>query len=98
MKGFIDFIKEQGIVGLAIGFILGGSVTAVVTSLVQDIINPIVGILLGSVGNFGDAVLIIAGAKIQYGHFIGVLINFVIIASIVFFIFKQLADKLDKKK
>ena len=97
MKGFIDFIKEQGIVGLAIGFILGGSVTAVVT-LVQDIINPIVGILLGSVGNFGDAVLIIAGAKIQYGHFIGVLINFVIIASIVFFIFKQLADKLDKKK
>ena len=44
----MTFIREQGVMGLAIGFILGGSVSKVVTSLVQDIINPFLGIILGS--------------------------------------------------
>jgi large conductance mechanosensitive channel len=43
MKGFLNFIREQGVVGLAVGFILGGSVSKVVTSLVTDIINPVLG-------------------------------------------------------
>jgi large-conductance mechanosensitive channel len=41
MKNFIDFIREQGIVGLAAGFILGGAVSKAVSALVTDVINPI---------------------------------------------------------
>ena len=41
MKGFLEFVREQGVVGLATGFILGGAVSKVVTSLVTDIINPV---------------------------------------------------------
>lgn len=44
MRGFINFIREQGIIGLAVGFLLGGSASRVVTSLVNDVINPLVGL------------------------------------------------------
>ena len=42
MKGFIAFIREQGVVGLAVGFILGGAIAKMVTSLVNDMINPLI--------------------------------------------------------
>lgn len=98
MKAFFEFIREQGVVGLAIGFILGGAVSKVVSSLVEDIINPFLGLILGAVGGLSNAVLRIGTAEIRYGHFIGVLIDFVVIAMVVFYIFKGLASKLDKKK
>ena len=44
MKGFIDFIREQGVIGLAIAVILGGAVNKLVASLVGDIIQPLIGI------------------------------------------------------
>ena len=40
MKGFLEFIRERGVLGLAIGFILGGSVTKVVSAFLADILNP----------------------------------------------------------
>jgi len=43
MKGFIEFVRDQGVVGLAVGFILGGAISKVVTSLVENIINPVGG-------------------------------------------------------
>jgi len=52
MSGFIDFIRKQGVIGLAVGFILGGAVSKVVTALVEDIINPIIGVALGRAGDF----------------------------------------------
>jgi len=55
MKDFIDFIRKQGVVGLAIGFILGGAVSNLVSALVQDVINPVIGIFLGPVGNLAYA-------------------------------------------
>ena len=45
MKSFMNFVREQGVVGLAVGIILGTAVTQLVTSLVQDIVNPFLGIL-----------------------------------------------------
>jgi len=44
MAQFVDFIRKQGVAGLAIGFILGGAVSKVVTALIEDIINPLVGL------------------------------------------------------
>lgn len=98
MKGFIDFIRKQGIIGLAIGFILGGAVSKVVTSLVQDIINPVVGLALGKLGDLSKAYIAIGSAKIMWGNFVSVLIDFTIVAAVVYFIFKSLGvEKLDKK-
>lgn len=100
MNKFIDFIREQGVIGLAIGFILGGAVTKVVTSLVEDIINPIISIIAGGkTESLATAVITIGESEIRYGQFIGVLINFVIIAAVVYYVFKGLGlDKIDKKK
>jgi large conductance mechanosensitive channel len=60
-SGFIDFIREQGVVGLAIGFILGGAVSKTVSSLVDNVINPLIGIALGKV-NLADRVLVVGSA------------------------------------
>lgn len=99
MKGFIDFIREQGVVGLAIGFILGGAVSKVVTALVEDIINPILGFVLGSAQGLETAAIQLGDTKILYGDLISVIIDFLIIACVVYFGFKMLGlEKLDKKK
>jgi large conductance mechanosensitive channel len=98
MSGFVSFIREQGVVGLAIGFILGGAVSKMVTSLVDNIINPLVGILLGKV-NLADRMLTVGAATLKYGAFISSLIDFIIIALVVYFGFKMLGlEKLDKPK
>jgi len=99
MKGFLNFIREQGVVGLAVGFILGGAVSKLVTAIVTDIINPIIGALLGSIDGLKTAFISIGSAKILYGDLLSVLIDFIIIASVVYFGVRGIGmDKLDKKK
>lgn len=98
MKGFIEFIRERGVAGFAVGFILGGAVTKVVSSLVTDIVNPSLGLVLSKTKSLESMYLQIAGAKIMWGHFISVLIDFLIIAFVVYFLFKGLGlEKIDKK-
>jgi len=99
MSGFIEFIRKQGVVGLAVGFILGGAVSKLVSALVQDIINPILGIFLGRVEGLENASLNIGSARILWGDFISVFVDFFVIALVVYFGVKLLRlDKLDKKK
>lgn len=99
MKGFMDFIREQGVVGLAVGFILGGAVSKVVSALVTDIINPIVGIALGAAGSLKEAYLALGPAKIMWGDFFNTTIDFLVIAFVVYYGVKGLKlDALDKKK
>jgi len=99
VKGFMEFIKEQGAVGLAVGFILGSAVAKLVASLVSDIINPILGIVLGAAEGLDTAYMSLGPARILYGHFIGALIDFLVIALVVYYGIKWLRlDKLDKKK
>ena len=99
MKGFMDFVREQGVVGLAVGFILGGAVSKVVTALVTDIINPLLGMALGAVGNFKTASFGIGSAQILYGDLISVLIDFLVVALVVYFGVKTIGlHKLDKPK
>lgn len=96
--GFFDFIREQGVVGLAVGFILGGSIRTVVDSIVNDLINPLLGLLLGKV-DFSQAVWQVGKAEVAWGNFVATLINFTIVALVVFFGVKGLRlEKLDKKK
>lgn len=99
MKGFLEFIREKGVVGLAVGFILGGAVSKLVASFVTDIINPVLGIILGMTKGLETTYLKIGPAKIMYGHFVSGLIDFMIIAFVVYFGVKVLRlDKPDKKK
>lgn len=99
MKGFMEFIREQGVVGLAVGFILGGAVSKLVSALVEDIISPLMSLGLSNVESLKDAYVSIGAAKIMYGDFINVLLDFLIIALVVYFGVKLLKlDKLDKKK
>lgn len=95
---FLDFIRRQKIVSLAVGFILGGAVSKVVSALVTDIINPIIGIALGKVGSLANASFSIGPVNILWGHFISVVIDFLIVAFVVYLGIKWLKlDKLDKK-
>ncbi len=98
MKGFLDFIREQGVVGLAVGFILGGAVSKTVSSLVDNIINPIVGALLGKVA-LADKMVSMGGVSLKYGAFISTVVDFVIVAAVIYFGVSALGlNKLDKAK
>ena len=99
LKGFIEFIRTQGAVGLAVGFILGKAVSDVVASIVKDLINPIIGIILSNIGDLSELSFSIYSANITYGNFISVVINFIIVALVVYYGVKNLGlDKLDKPK
>lgn len=99
LKDFLDFVREQGVIGLAIGFMLGGAVTKLVGALVQDIINPIVGIVLGAADELSNSYIEIGSAKILWGHFTNAVIDFMIVSTVVYVGVKLLSlDKLDKKK
>jgi len=93
--GFVDFIRERGVMGLAIGFVLGTSVQRVVTAFVTDIVNPFVGTFMGN----GEGLKNFAVGRFLVGDFISVTIDFLILILIVYAVFKMLGlEKLDKKK
>ncbi len=105
LQGFVNFVREQGVVGLAVGFILGVAAKGVVDSLVSNIINPLVGVLYGGGGQLTEKTWCLKTVAdkctnpIGYGDFLNTLINFVIVAGVVYFIVKQLKlDRLDKPK
>jgi large conductance mechanosensitive channel len=97
LTGFLDFIRSKGVIGLAVGIVMGTSVTKLVTALVTDIINPFIGLLLGKIGDLSQLYWQIGSARILFGSFISSLIDFLIIAFVVYFAVKILGiEKLDK--
>lgn len=101
-KAFKNFLLEGDAISLAVGVIIGAAMKDLVTSLVENIFSPIIGIVLGKV-DFSKLSVIIGSAEIKYGAFITALINFVLMAFVVFLIvylidkakesFKKLAKK-----
>ena len=77
LQGFRDFIKNQGVFGLAVGFILGGAVSKFVSSLVTDIIYPILNGLLGGVDDLTTQVFYVGGSAVKYGSFLNTGIDFI---------------------
>ncbi len=99
MRGFIDFIRERGVVGFAVAFIVGGAVTKLVASLVTDIVNPILGVLLSKTRSLETMYLRFGQNKILWGHFVSSCIDFIILAFVIYFVVKALGlEKIDKKK
>ncbi|MEK8131282.1 large conductance mechanosensitive channel protein MscL [Paenibacillus filicis] len=103
MKEFKEFAMKGNMVDLAIGVIIGGAFGKVVTSIVNDVIMPPIGLLLGKVP-FKDLFLSLDGnhyntikdaqaagvATLNYGQFISTLIDFLIVAFVIFMVVKQL--------
>lgn len=83
---FKKFIMRGNVLDLAVGVIIGGAFQAIVASLTDDIISPILGIFGGM--NFDQLSFSVNGATIAYGKFITAVINFLIMALIIFLIIK----------
>jgi large conductance mechanosensitive channel len=105
LYGFTNFIRTQGVVGLAVGLVLGGAVTILVKSLIDNVVMPPLGLLLGSSEGLKGLTLSLgktAAGKdtiLYYGTFLNDLINFLVIALVVYLIVHVLGfDKVDKKK
>ena len=92
---FFDFLKTFGIIGLAIAFVIGQASSKLITALVEDIINPLIGLFLpsGSLEQLSAKITSVSGAisEFKYGDFIANIIDFLIIALVVFVTYKTLS-------
>lgn len=103
MKNFFDefkkFVARGNVMDMAVGIIIGGAFTTIVNALVNDIINPLLGLFGGM--NFDRLEWNITGDVIlYYGKFITAIINFLVMALVVFIlvrIINKAGDKLSKK-
>ena len=86
---FLDFLNKYGVIGLAIAVIIGGAAGNLVSALVSDILMPIITFFIPG-GGWREAVLTLGSIQLSIGHFIGALIDFIVIAIIVYFLMKQL--------
>lgn len=104
LKAFFDFIRSQGVVGLAVGLVLGGAISVMVKSLIDNVVMPPLGFLLGSADGLKGLVWTMGATNNQpvvlhYGIFLNDLVNFLIIALVIYFVVSLLkVDKFDKKK
>lgn len=96
MKEFRDFINRGNVLDMAVGIIIGGAFTAIVSSLTSDIISPILGLFGGL--NFDKYAFTFGEVTIGYGKFITAVINFLIMALIVFCIVKAMNRATSKLK
>jgi large conductance mechanosensitive channel len=99
LQEFRDFISRGNVMDMAVGIIIGGAFTTIVSSLVDDIINPLLGLFGGM--NFDQYRIVIGEATINYGKFITAVINFLIMALIIFVIIKAMntaSQKLSRKE
>ena len=92
---FFDFLKTFGIIGLAIAFVIGQASSKLVTAFVEDIINPLVGLFLpsGSLEQLSAKITNVSGgiSEFKYGDFIANIIDFLIIALVVYVAYKALS-------
>ena len=89
IKGFKEFLLKNNVLALAVAVIVGGAVGKVVTSLAQDIIMPVISPILPQ-GDWRKATTMIGPAELKWGDFTGNVIDFLIIAFIVYLITKAL--------
>ena len=89
MKEFKEFISRGNVMDMAVGIIIGGAFTAIVTSLVDNIIMPLISGICGGMA-FEDWAVKIGGSTIGIGAFIAAIVNFLLIALVLFSIIKAM--------
>lgn len=96
LKEFRDFAMRGNVIDLAVGVIIGGAFGKIVGSLVNDILMPLIGLVLGGV-NFAEQAVQIGEASVKWGAFVQAVIDFIIIAFVIFLIVKA-ANKAKKQE
>ena len=96
MQEFKQFIARGNVMDMAVGVIIGGAFSTITTSLINDVIMPLLGIFTGSI-SFSTLTLTINGAVIAYGNFIQAVLNFLVMAFVVFCMIKTL-NRFHRKK
>jgi large conductance mechanosensitive channel len=91
IQEFIRFLQTFGVIGLAIAFVIGAASSKLVTALVTDLINPLIGLALQDVGDLKKLSFTVGRSTFAYGDFIASIIDFLIIAFVVFILYKQLS-------
>jgi large conductance mechanosensitive channel len=86
---FMAFLSKYGVIGLAIAVIIGGAAGSLVSALVSDILMPLLTFFIPG-GAWREATLVLGPVVMLIGHFIGSLIDFLIIALVVFIIMKRI--------
>ena len=89
VKEFKEFISKGNVMDMAVGIIIGGAFTAIVNSLVESILMPIIGVISGGM-SVADMSVTVGNAVIGYGAFIQAIIDFLLVALVLFFIIKAL--------
>ena len=110
LKEFKEFISKGNVMDMAVGLVTGSAFTAIVTSLVNDVIMPLMGLLVGGFNFTGLKITLKPAAEgaeavtLNYGSFIQAVINFLIVAFVIFLVVKAMnkmraaAEKLVKKE
>ena len=87
VEEFMEFLKKYQVIGLAVAFIIGAAATKLVTATVNDIIMPFIAVIIPG-GDWRAAVVSLGPVKLAVGDFVGNIIDFVIIALVIFLIVK----------
>ena len=95
IKEFKAFVMRGNVMDLAVGVIIGGAFGKIVSSLVGDIIMPLIGLFIGGI-DFSGLAFILGSAKVSYGNFINNLIDFIIMALVIFLMVKGI-NNLNRK-
>ena len=88
-KEFMEFLQKYQVIGLAVAFVIGAAATKLVNSTVSDIIMPIIAVIIPG-GNWRLAVFPVGPIQFLLGDFVGAVIDFVIIALVIFIIVKYI--------
>lgn len=85
IKGFKEFILRGNVIDLAVAFVIGVAFAAVVTAFVEKIINPLIGALFSAKSLDNALIVHVGSAELQFGALIGAIIQFLLIALVVYF-------------
>lgn len=101
--GFMEFVRTQGVVGLAVGLAIGTQVTILIKDIVASVVDPIVGLIIGNSDGLKAAVWNVQigdrSATFAFGQLVYSLLVFLAVCAVVYFVVMGLKlDKLDKKK
>lgn len=83
-KGFKEFAFKGNLIDIAVGLIMAAAIGAVITSLVENVLMPIIGIFIGT-PSFDELTFTINNSVIKYGSFLTALVNFILIALVVYY-------------
>ena len=89
LKEFREFAMRGNVVDLAIAVIIGGAFGKIITSLVSDVLMPLIGLVLGGI-NFSEQAIVFGDAMIRWGAFVQSIIDFIIIAVVIFMLVRTL--------